>query len=84
MDEEEGHFVIEVSIRQIRRPRPPKSPFNSREAPDAITEGGERVIEDLVKVIVRARTMAGALYKVKRMLDANVDEPDNEYARGRQ
>lgn len=66
--EADVHFVVEVSIKRVHRPVVP--PANARDAhrPDV----GDRVVDELTKIITKAEEQANALNKAIEVLNLEV------------
>lgn len=63
------HFVIEVNIRQVI----PATPGTGNTG-----DKGDRIVDDVTRIVTKGKDLAGSLNKAKRLLDVELAEILNE------
>lgn len=64
------HFVVEINIKSVRKPLPPDARgARYAEKANAIDgAGGERIIEDVLRVVTKGDTLNDAIYAASEHL----------------
>lgn len=77
-----SHFVVEMTIREVRKPDPVTSVRRSvgpYETANADHPGTERTVEDYAKFIIKGTSVLDAIHRTEGMLSAlKADEEEDQ------